>query len=99
MLAEQLAARPDELRGQAFNFSSELQITVRDVVKKILVKMGSNLEPDIRNETKNEIRHQLLSASKARRVLGWRPLFSFDEGLAAAIAWYQSFLRNEGKGH
>jgi CDP-glucose 4,6-dehydratase len=90
-LAEALAARP-ELAGQAFNFSNELQVTVLDLVRQILQLMGSNLEPDIRNEASNEIIHQYLSAAKARRELAWHPLFELGSGLIATIAWYQEFL-------
>lgn len=64
MLAEQLAVRP-ELHGEAFNFSNELQITVFELVRRILHAMQSDLEPDVRNEASNEIRHQSLSATKA----------------------------------
>ena len=52
--------------------------------------MGSRLTPDVRNEASNEIRHQSLSAAKAREWLGWRPLFSLDEGLRKTIAWYSN---------
>ena len=76
----------------AFNFSNELQITVLDLVNRILRVMGSDLEPDIRYEAGNEIRHQYLSAERARRMLGWAPLFSLDEGLDRTIAWYREFL-------
>jgi CDP-glucose 4,6-dehydratase len=54
--------------------------------------MGSSLEPKILNETTNEIRHQYLSAEKARNYLGWQPRFSLDEGLVKTINWYQEFL-------
>ena len=91
LLAERLAACPD-LRGQAFNFSNEIQVTVNDLTRRILDQMGSTVEPDIRNEATHEIRHQYLSAERARRVLGWRPMFSLDEGLRRTIAWYRSFL-------
>jgi len=91
LLAEQLAARP-ELRGHAFNFSNELQMTVLELVQRILTLMGSQATPDIRNEAVNEIRHQYLSAAKAREMLGWRPLFSLEEGLRATIAWYRRFF-------
>lgn len=91
LLAEQLAARP-ELRGEAFNFSNELQITVLELVQRILALMGSDLEPEVRNEASHEIRHQYLSAAKARAVLGWRPLFTLEEGLQRTIAWYREFL-------
>jgi CDP-glucose 4,6-dehydratase len=94
LLAECLATRPD-LRGEAFNFSNELQVTVLELVQKILKLMGSPLQPDVRNEVSNEIRHQYLSAGKARRLLGWSPLFTLDEGLGRTIQWYQRFLEHE----
>ena len=54
--------------------------------------MNSELKPDIRNEASHEIRHQYLSAERARTMLGWHPLFTLDEGLTRAIAWYCDFL-------
>jgi len=91
LLAEQLYARP-ELRGVAFNFSNEIQVTVLDLVKRILCAMHSTLEPDVRNEASNEIRHQYLSAARARTLLGWAPLFSLDQGLERTTAWYRGYL-------
>lgn len=91
LLAEKLAADPT-LKGEAFNFSNELQMTVLDLTAKILQAMGSNLQPVIRNEATNEIRHQYLSAEKARRVLNWKPIFTLDEGLQKAIEWYRHHL-------
>ena len=90
-LAEALAHRP-ELAGEAFNFSNELQISVLDLVEQILGQMASTLEPDVRNQANNEIRHQYLSAGKAREVLGWRPLYTLGDGLSKTIAWYREFL-------
>lgn len=90
-LAEHLARDP-ALRGEAFNFSNESQISVRDLVAKILGMMGSTLKPEVRNEASNEIRHQYLSAEKARRMLGWRPLYTLDSGLERTVAWYREFL-------
>jgi CDP-glucose 4,6-dehydratase len=94
-LAEHLARNP-ALRGESFNFSNESQITVVDLVRKIAGMMGSTLAPDVRNEASNEIRHQYLSAAKARRVLGWRPQFTLDTGLERTIAWYREFLAQDG---
>lgn len=92
LLAEQLAANP-ELRGEAFNFSNELQTTVLEIVERILLLMDSNLRPDIQNKARNEIPFQCLNAQKARQVLGWRPLFSLDQSLRCTIEWYEKFLR------
>lgn len=92
-LAEQLATRP-ELRGQAFNFSNEIQLTVLELVQRILRLMGSALRPEVRSEVSHEIRHQYLSATKAREVLGWEPLFTLEEGLSRTIQWYENHLRS-----
>ncbi len=94
LLAEALAANAD-LRGQAFNFSNEIQVTVLELVERLLALMNSKLEPDIRGEATNEIRHQYLSAAKARERLGWQPLFTLDDGLRRTIDWYKAFLRTE----
>jgi CDP-glucose 4,6-dehydratase len=91
LLAEKLAAAP-ELRGQAFNFSNELQVSVIEIVDRILNLMQSDLKPEILSNANNEIRHQYLSAAKARAMLGWRPLFSLEEGLRQTITWYRTFL-------
>ena len=90
-LAEKLAERR-ELRGEAFNFSNESQLTVVQLVERILELMESDLEADIRNEASNEIRKQYLSARKAREALGWTPLLGLDEGLRRTISWYREFL-------
>jgi len=92
LLAEKLAANPGLFTGEAFNFSNELQITVIDLVKRILQQMGSQLQPVVLNEVNNEIRHQYLSAEKAHNVLNWSPLYTLDQGLELTINWYCEFF-------
>lgn len=90
-LAEALHQRP-ELRGEAFNFSNELQLDVRSVVARILARIDPAITPRILGEATHEIGHQWLSAEKARSLLGWTPAFPFDEGLDRTIAWYRDYL-------
>jgi CDP-glucose 4,6-dehydratase len=90
-LAEQLAKR-QELRGEAFNFSNETQITVLQLVREILRLMDVEVEPQVIGEARHEIRHQYLSAAKARRLLAWQPLYSLEQALEQTIDWYKNFL-------
>jgi CDP-glucose 4,6-dehydratase len=92
LLAEKLAQQP-EIYGEAFNFSNEIQVTVLELVNRIRYLMHSDLEPIVYNEAQNEIRHQYLTAAKARTMLNWSPSFTLEEGLKKTISWYREFLR------
>jgi CDP-glucose 4,6-dehydratase len=80
------------LRGEAFNFSYEVRVTVVELVEKIARLMDSSLKPEIRNEASQEIRVQFLSAAKARERLGWKPLYSMEQGLRETVQWYRNYL-------
>ena len=92
LLAERLAGDA-ALRGAAFNFSNELQLSVRDMVERILGLMGTSLEFEVLDAATNEIPHQYLTAKRAREQLGWHPLYSLDDGLRRTVAWYEEFMR------
>ncbi len=92
-LAEQMD-RP-EILGEAFNFSNELQISVLELVHKILKLMNKpHLEPTILNQAQNEIKHQYLSAEKARKLLNWRSQYDLNDALLETIQWYKTFLES-----
>lgn len=95
LLAERMS-HDRALVGEAFNFSLELHLSVLDVVEMILRLMGSELRPDIRNQADKEIRHQYLSAEKARERLSWKPAHTMEQGLHRTIDWYAEFFGRVG---
>ena len=90
-----LAEKMDDksIHGEAFNFSNEIQITVLELVNKIIDLMDSNLKPVILNEATNEIKHQYLSAKKAKDFLGWKSEYDLNIGLQKAISYYINFFK------
>ena len=90
-LAECMARRPEVL-GHAFNFSTEIQVTALQMVQRILHLMGSSLQPVVLGEAPNEIKHQYLSAAKARALLAWRPRYTLDNALQETTDWYRAYL-------
>jgi len=90
-----LAEKTDEpdIRGEAFNFSTESKITVLEITNKIIELMDcKELTPIILNEAKGEIKNQYLDSSKARKLLNWKPKYSIEEGLIQTIKWYIEFF-------
>lgn len=92
-----LAEKMDDtkIHGEVFNFSNELQISASELTSKILKLMGrADLKPVILNQAENEIKHQYLSARKAREMLSWKPKYDLDGGLKETVAWYTDFLQS-----
>jgi CDP-glucose 4,6-dehydratase len=88
LLAERLSGDAS-LRGEAFNFSHEVDMTVLHLVQRILALMGSSLAPVIASTAKAEIEHLRLDTAKAKARLGWQPELDFEAGLQRTIGWYR----------
>ena len=93
-LVEQLQSK--ELAGQAFNFSSESRVTVRQIFDRISKLMEKEVEPTILDCAVGEIRSQYLSISKAKEQLNWRPRYQLEQGLKETIEWYREFFAKSG---
>ncbi len=86
-------AQDDGVRGEAFNFSPETRVQVLEITRLIQQLMARpDLEPLILDQARAEILDQYLDSGKARRVLGWTPQFSLEDGLQRTIAWYDRYL-------
>jgi CDP-glucose 4,6-dehydratase len=94
LLAKMMESK--RLHGEAFNFSNEHPMTVLEIVNKVLEIMDSDFKPKILNEAPNEIKHQYLSAHKAKTILQWHPKYTLDNGLRETINWYKRFFRDNG---
>jgi CDP-glucose 4,6-dehydratase len=91
LLAEKMTEL--DIEGESFNFSNEIQVSVLELVKKIIALTGKEkIKPRVLGKAKNEIVQQYLSAKKAREVLKWKPKFSLEAGLNETIEWYEKFF-------
>jgi CDP-glucose 4,6-dehydratase len=90
-LAEQM--EPKKLAGQAFNFGTGKPMSVLEMVAAVTKAVGrEDLQPEILGRTDGEIPAQYLDCAKARQVLGWKPAFTLEEGLARTVRWYREKL-------
>jgi CDP-glucose 4,6-dehydratase len=91
VLAQAIAERP-ELRGEAFNLSAGVRLSVLELVARICSLMEVDSDPEILDQAVNEIREQRLDSAKARSELGWAARHDPDEGLRRTIDWYREYL-------
>ena len=67
------------------------------MTRAVLRLMGrADLEPNILNTARGEIKDQSLDSTKARRELGWSPAYTLEQGLKETIAWYRDYLGQAG---
>lgn len=80
--------------GLVFNAGSGGTQSVLALVQALIGAAGSDLSPDVRGERmpNAEIDRQHLDSTLISERLGWKPLWSLDDGLAATYRWYERVL-------
>jgi nucleoside-diphosphate-sugar epimerase len=90
--ANVLAARaPDEAMGRAFNVSGGARpISILELLGKIAERCGVDPDPDFAPARPGDIRRSEADVSLARRVLGFRPRTTVDDGLARTVEAFRA---------
>lgn len=80
------ALAPNEASGQVFNIACGDSISLNDLVMKINTELKTSITPMYKDVRAGDILHSLADIGKARKILGYNPEVSFDEGLRNTIA-------------
>lgn len=79
----------DEVAGEVFQLGTEVETSVAQLAT--MIRDATGAASDIRFEPKRlgDVYRSRVDASKARRLLGFDPSITLEEGLAATAAWYR----------
>lgn len=83
---------PSEAAGQAYNIAYGGREYLIDIYYGLTKALGVQVEPNFGPDRKGDIKHSNADISKARRLLGYDPDWSFERGIQAAIEWYKENL-------
>jgi len=83
---------PHEAAGHAFNIAYGGREYLLDIYYGLTKALGVDIEPNFGPDRKGDIKHSNADISKAKKLLGYDPDWSFDRGIKAAIAWYRENL-------
>ncbi|MDR1998092.1 MAG: SDR family oxidoreductase [Candidatus Margulisbacteria bacterium] len=81
-------AAPPAAAGQIINIACGYEISLNQLVAKINKYFGKNITARYAAERAGDVKHSLADISKAEKLLGYKPLVSFDAGLAKTIEFY-----------
>ena len=83
---------PHEAAGEAFNIAYGGREYLIDIYYGLTQALGVDVEPHFGPDRAGDIKHSNANISKARKMLGYDPDWSFDRGIQAAIQWYRENL-------
>lgn len=90
--ANLLAARtPGRLAGTVCNVACGQRVTVNELAAEMAEILGKpELTPEHRPERAGDVKHSLADLTNTKATLGYEPIVSFEDGLAATVQWYAS---------
>ena len=79
-----LRAMASDVSGEAFNVGSGEEVSVKEIVERLIVAADSDLEPEFTSERVLMAR-RVGSSEKAKRLLGWTASRDLDAGLRDVV--------------
>ncbi len=85
-----LALEKDAARDVVLNVGSGETVTVTSVAQRLAKVLGKHVEPEITgNYRVGDIRHCFPDIREARKVLGYKPAFTLEEGMRELAEWLE----------
>lgn len=86
--ANLLAAQASQLSGEVINVGSGKSIDLNNLVTRISRIVGKQIKPVYAEKRQGDVEHSLADIQRAYKLIGYKPIISFEEGLRKTIKWF-----------
>ena len=86
------AGEAPQASGEVINVATGHRISLLDLLAAMKRLTGATVDPVFVEPRAGDVRDSLADISKAKRLLGYEPRVTFEQGLADTLAWYRSAL-------
>src|SRR5688500_6229814 len=76
--------------GEVINVATAGRVSLNQLFQTIRDLVGAHVEPIYADPRPGDVRDSQADIGKARRLLGYEPRISFDEGLRKTVEWYRA---------
>lgn len=90
--ANLLAARAKETHGEVVNIACGAAVTVNEVIAMVNEIVGKEVEPVYTDPRQGDVKHSLADISLAEKIIGYKSVVPFKQGLEKSIDWYRDNL-------
>jgi UDP-glucose 4-epimerase len=77
--------------GSVINIACGHRVTVNKLAELMAAQLGvPHLKPTHEPDRAGDVKHSLADITAAQNLIGYRPIVSFEDGLAATVEWYRN---------
>ena len=91
--ANLLAADAANVAGQMFNVANGRSTDLLTLVGLLNGLLGTNVKPEFAPPRVGDVKESLADITKARKLLGYEPPVSFEDGLRRSVDYYRSMVK------
>jgi nucleoside-diphosphate-sugar epimerase len=84
------ACEAPKANGQVINVATGARISLNELFYAMRDLMGGGLEPTYVEPRQGDVRDSQADIRKAKELLGYEPIVSFEDGLSRTIEWYRA---------
>jgi nucleoside-diphosphate-sugar epimerase len=92
VVANLLAAKAKQTKGEVVNVACGQAVTINAIIDMINESVGKKVKPIYAPARKGDVKHSLADITLAKKLIGYKPIISFKDGLQKAIGWYRENL-------
>jgi UDP-glucose 4-epimerase len=81
-----IRAMASEVREATLNVGGGNEVTVREIVDRLIDLSGSSVEPEVRADVEVPMTRRVGSSDRAAELIGWQPEYDLERGLADVVA-------------
>ncbi|MFC1975584.1 NAD-dependent epimerase/dehydratase family protein [Chloroflexota bacterium] len=86
----------DRVEGEIFNIGSDVEMTTGEGIRIVEKILGKQARKVIKPKRPGDQLRTHANISKARKLLGYKPTTTLEEGLIAEVTWYKERVFGQG---
>ena len=76
--------------GEIINVATGGRISLNQLFEEMRKLVGADVKPVYDEPRRGDVRDSQADITKARELLGYEPIVTFEEGLSKTVDWYRS---------
>jgi nucleoside-diphosphate-sugar epimerase len=86
------ACQAKDASGEVINVATNGRVSLNQVFRALRDLIGTQVEPIYDKPRAGDVRDSQADIGKANRLLGYKPIVTFDQGLENTVEWYRSTI-------